>query len=315
VTEVAGDVLGQLIDGRVAAFRFLAQRLQRDRVEVVLQSATQVGGCEPARAGGLRITGIGGATPHDCGGGPYRFVLDDGACGFQCTAVASERVGTGEQLVEQQAEAVHIGRRRDVAAADLFGCGVIGRQQHEAGACFRLTGARFGSRKQFRNPEIEQLDAAILGDEHIGRFEVAVHDQTRVRVLHGVADGQEQPEPVIDAEPAPITVRRDRLALDLLHHQIELTVIGRAAIEQAGDVRMIEAGQDLAFGAEPAGQIVGDTVAAQQFDGDLLRVLAVAALAEVDVAHAAASNAADQTPCVDLRTDAGVDGGRTFVLA
>ena len=43
-----------------------------------------------------------------------------------------------------------------------------------------------------RNPEVEDLGLATVGDEHVGRLEIAVDDATVVRVLHGVGQLDDQ---------------------------------------------------------------------------------------------------------------------------
>ena len=40
-----------------------------------------------------------------------------------------------KQLVQQHAERVHIGRRRHIAALNLFRCGVIGRERMARELC------------------------------------------------------------------------------------------------------------------------------------------------------------------------------------
>ena len=61
---------------------------------------------------------------------------------------------------------------------------------------------------------------------------------------------------------------------------------GRAAVEQAGDVRVLEPRQDLALRAELP-HALGVEQAAHHLDGDLLQELVVVALGQVDGAHAA----------------------------
>ena len=72
------------------------------------------------------------------------------------------------------------------------------------------------------------------------------------------------------------------------------SVVGRAAVEQVRDVRMIEAGEDLLFVPEAA-QASASRVqcrAGHDLDRDVLVVLAVGASRQVDGAHAAASDLA-----------------------
>ena len=53
-----------------------------------------------------------------------------------------------------------------------------------------------------------------------------------------------------------VAVNVDRLAFDQLHDEVGVAVRARPAVEQAGDRRMVEAGEDLPFGLE-AGHDLG----------------------------------------------------------
>ena len=71
-------------------------------------------------------------------------------------------------------------------------------------------------------------------------------DEVLVRVLHRVADRAEQLEPLARRQlPASSQYSVDRLAVDVLHHEVGLPVVGRAAVEEPRDVRVLEPGQDL----------------------------------------------------------------------
>jgi hypothetical protein len=62
--------------------------------------------------------------------------------------------------------------------------------------------------------------AALLGHEHVAGLEIAVQHGLLVRVLHGVADLDEQVDARVAAEPAPVAVGGDRLAADVLHDEV-----------------------------------------------------------------------------------------------
>jgi nucleotide-binding universal stress UspA family protein len=100
--EEALDVLDHRVDSCVALFRPLLESLEDDRVEVASQAAARAG----IRDGVTR---------------PRRF--DPENCLLERTARAAFQLvgpGGGEQLVEHDAERVHIGRRRDGIPQDLF---------------------------------------------------------------------------------------------------------------------------------------------------------------------------------------------------
>jgi hypothetical protein len=77
-----------------------------------------------------------------------------------------------------------------------------------------------------------------------------MHHQVLVGILHGQTHSAEQAEPFFDGEPVGITVFVDRLSLDQLHDHIRKPVLGCPAVQQTGDVGMLQVGQNLAFGAK-----------------------------------------------------------------
>jgi hypothetical protein len=97
---------------------------------------------------------------------------------------------------------------------------------------------------------------------------------------------------------------RDRLTVDVLHHEIGLAVVGDTAIEQRGDVRVIEVGQHLPFGAEALHGARNARVPMQEFDRDAFLELLVGALvlrrpcpcrqSRSSACHAPGSELADQ---------------------
>jgi hypothetical protein len=68
--------------------------------------------------------------------------------------------------------------------------------------------------------------------------------------------------------------------------QVRPAVLGGPAVEQAGDVGMVEGGEDLPLGAEALQEIGAVGAIAEDLDRDLLAELAVGPRAEVDAGHA-----------------------------
>src|SRR3546814_932025 len=87
---------------------------------------------------------------------------------------------------------------------------------------------------------------------------------------------------------------RDRLALDGLHDEGGAASGGAAAVEQGGEAGVLELGEDAALVAEARQQVAADAMA-NHLDRHVLLELAVVALAEVNRAHAAAADLADDT--------------------
>ncbi len=106
--------------------------------------------------------------------------------------------------------------------------------------------------------------------------------------------------------PRPLTLaeRRDRHALDVLHHDERLALDGarrnpRAAVEQPADVRMLERGEDLPLAAEPL--LAGGVAAAepQHLDGDGLLELVVASNRLVDGSHPTSTDVTEKSVVTD----------------
>ena len=62
-----------------------------------------------------------------------------------------------------------------------------------------------------------------------------------------------------------------RLALHVLHHQVGLAVVGGAAVEERGDVGMLEARQDLPLLPEAPLEVLGVAPARTSFSATVLR--------------------------------------------
>ena len=101
-------------------------------------------------------------------------------------------------------------------------------------------------------------------------------DQVLMRVLHGRADVGEEAQPRADVELAA----RSQYVVIGTPSTYSITRYGRpslgdAAVEQPRDVRMDEAGEDLALGEEPLMQRIVGVAGADQLDGDALLEVAV----------------------------------------
>src|SRR3546814_5063061 len=92
---------------------------------------------------------------------------------------------------------------------------------------------------------------------------------------------------------------RVRLALDVSQDEVGAAVGEAAAVEQVGDAGVLELGEDAALVAEARQQVAADAMA-HHLDRHVLLELAVVALAEVNRAHAAAADLADDTVGADL---------------
>ena len=107
--------------------------------------------------------------------------------------------------------------------------------------------------------------------------------------FHRVADLQHQLEPLADRMCVFVAVPVDSHALDVLHHQVRTIPVGRAAVVEAGDIRMIECCGDLPLGQEALVAFEGFEPFADDLDSRTALVLLVSSVGEIDVPHAASA--------------------------
>ncbi len=127
-------------------------------------------------------------------------------------------------------------------------------------------------------------------------------DQVLVGVMDGGADRQEQLEPPAKRKLVRTAVFIEGDPFDVLHHQIGVALLGGAAVEQAGDIRVFEPRQDLTFEQKAlpwrgAGQAAGD----HRKRGRLLE-FRTGPPGEIDGAHASFPEKAFEAPDADLPT-------------
>ncbi len=116
-----------------------------------------------------------------------------------------------------------------------------------------------------------------------------------MRGVHCRADPTKQCEALTDRKLVPFAVFVDRHAIHILHHEVGDTVVGRSAVEQPGNVAVIESRQNLSFGFQTIVICAGHESGSDELDRNLLLVI-VAALGEVDVAHPAATQPPQESP-------------------
>ena len=139
-------------------------------------------------------------------------------------------------------------------------------------------------------------------------------DGTAVRVGDRGAHLAKELQPPGDVERVLVAILVDRQPLDVLHDEVRQAVLGRAAVEQPRDVRVIEASEDLALVAEAAQHRLRIHAALDELDRDLFLVLAVGAPREIDRAHSAAADALQDFPVADGLADhaIGLLGAKSF---
>jgi hypothetical protein len=84
-----------------------------------------------------------------------------------------------------------------------------------------------------------------------------------------------------------MTVLCNRLSLDQFHDDVGGTFFGRASIEQASDVGVLEAGQYLPLILEASDNEAGILAGPNDLQGDIFAVLIVSPESAVNLTHAA----------------------------
>ena len=155
----------------------------------------------------------------------------------------------GEQ-VEQHAEGIDVGGGSDRLALHLLRGGELRREraasvQGERGALPRSLLVQ-----QLRDAEVQQLHDAVAGDQDVGRLDVAVDDQIRVRVLDGAHDLKKERDAAGEGEGALGGEDVDAQAVDVLQDQVRLPRLADTGVEQPGDVGMGQPGERGSLPAE-----------------------------------------------------------------
>jgi hypothetical protein len=306
--QVTAQVQGELLDGFVAAPGIGPKGHEHDVVKVSAepsaQGPRQILARGAARLGAIRL--IPGSGPAHRHARPLRFPVGRGSRHAERRVPgAIVRFQPGEQRIQHEAQGVHVARRGDRLSPNLLGARVVRCQEpHHALGCARRV--RIRPVHDLGDPEIQQFGHALRGHQDIARLQIAVNDQPLVCVLDRRAHLQEQPHPLIDIEVLAIAVRVDRLAGDELHDEVRQPRLGRAAVQQPRDIRMIEAREDLALVAESLHDVRRVVARSDQLDGNLLLVRVIRASCPIDLAHSAGAYQLDQAIRADVPTDPGV---------
>ncbi len=125
-------------------------------------------------------------------------------------------------------------------------------------------------------------------------------DEVPVRMLDRGADREEEAQLAFERDLLLRAIRVDRPAVHELHDEIRQAVLGRAPVEERGDVGMCERSQDLPLVPEALQEVLRVEARADELDGDFLPELLVRAPRQIDRSHSPPSDLADQL----VRSDA-----------
>ena len=267
------------------------QRHQHDVVEVAIEFAAQALGRE-GLAARLRSPQPLAGLLHAQARTPRLGVQDVLGHLRRGPAGGIKRQGARQQLVQQHPQRVDIGGGGDGPAADLLRAGACRREQPLVGRGQR----RVRRVQQLRDAEVQQLGRAVGGDQQVGRLDVPVHHEVAVRMVDRLAHAQEQAQAGRRVQALHVAVLVDGQPVHELHHEVGHTLGVAAPVEQPGDVRVAQPGEDLALGLEPAAALFAPQAVAEQLERGHLLESAVGAPRAVDRAHAAVGDVPDDLP-------------------
>ena len=196
----------------------------------------------------------------------------------------------GEQLVEHHPDRVEVAARAHRKALCLLGREVA-RGAHDRAGLGDLRGARL------RDPEVGDLDAALLVDDHVVRLQVAVHDAAAVRESRGTQDLLGELDRVVRGQRRLLADDRvQRTAVEVLHRDV-VGAAPLAAVVDADDVRVRERRGARGLAAEALDELLVQREAlVQQLDRHAAAELDV--VGAVDLGHAARADARDDAVAV-----------------
>ena len=280
--EIALQVVGQRRDGPVAGVPIVLHGLQHDPVQIAAQAVAHARQRQAALLRHLPcLLGRQRRQPRRRRDGGRRFRRPGLAHGLGANAA--------HQFAQHHAQRVHVAARVHLPriAERLLGTHVLRR----AGA---LQCGVAGQRRGHRDAEIDDLrcgPAIQRVHQQVARLQVTVDHALVVRVLHALADADEQRHAFVQRQPLLPTVARDRTALDQLHREEGIALLRGAGIVDLGDGRMAHLRQHLPLHFEP-GQVAGlQALRAHQLQGHFPAHRFQLGGA-IDLAHAAATQQA-----------------------
>ena len=143
---------------------------------------------------------------------------------------------------------------------------------------------------QLRQTEIQQLRAR-LREHDVAGFQIAVRHALAVRLVQRVGNLDGVLQHLLDRQRTFLQSLRERLAFQILHHQIIDSVLMSCIVKRA-DMRMIQAGNRLRFALEAFAQVsaVGE-MSGKNLDGDDSIEARIAGL--VHLAHSTRTNSGE----------------------
>ena len=137
------------------------------------------------------------------------------------------------------------------------------------------------------NSEVEQLGFTLLRHQNVRGFDVAMHDQVAVCMLHRIADLQQQLHACAHAETMRVAPGRDLFTGDIFESEVGRAIGAHAAVVQLRDVRVRQSREGVAFTQEALDQFRRGEFAANEFQRNLMSELPIGTFGQIHAAHSA----------------------------
>ena len=124
-----------------------------------------------------------------------------------------------------------------------------------------------------------------------------------MRVSNRRTNLQHQLQTFANFEFLRIAIARDRLAFDIFEREVRRAVGSHAAVVQLGDMRMHQTREKIPLAQEPCTRLGADEIGAHQLQRHALGEIAFFALGQIDAAHAAFADQAQQAISADAMPD------------
>src|SRR5262245_6755609 len=147
--------------------------------------------------------------------------------------------------------------------------------------------------QELGDTEIEQLRFPFRLHQDVAGLNVAMNNQIPMRKFNRGADLQKQLQALTRRQSLRNCKSGHRRADNVVHDEVGQTIVGRACIEQPGDVWMIEFGQDLAFRSETAQDLSRVGASIQYLNRNLFLKLTISTLCQENCAHPTAAKLTD----------------------
>ena len=165
---------------------------------------------------------------------------------------------------KHDAERPNVSAVIELLALHLLGGHIRDRSRNHAGL------GRYPEAGELGQTKVEDLDDPAFRDEEVGRLDVAMHDSRVVRFAETAGGLGHDIEGFLQLDGPLIDPMRERLALVVGHHEIELPVGRLVDFVNGADVDVVERRRRPGFVQKALlGDLVPRRVGGEDLDGDL----------------------------------------------